>query len=327
MKPNNSVTVKAVMLIPVTLAYGLTCVAGMHGPCGTGFLSAEVSDSVAAVADLPLPAVPDTLRVPTERAAYVAAHFWDALDFSDTLRCRDERFMERNLVNFFSLFPHADTAAVVRSVDLLMRRAGADTAAYTSLCRLAAKYLYEKASPMRDERYYSMFLKNAAKSPVIGAADRDRASFLLDAISKNRPETVAADFAFITRDGLPATLMQMPARITILIFYDPDCDHCATVVSRLSAEASLRRLAKEGQLAVLAVYADGDTATWQRTKHAMPDWWTVGLDTGDISRRDLYFMPEMPSLYLLGADKTVLLKDASADEIVKAVDDMFSGVR
>ena len=187
MKPNNSVMVKAVKLIPVTLAYGLTCVAGMHGPCGTGFLSVEVSDSVAAVADLPLPAVPDTLRVPTERAAYVAAHFWDALDFSDTLRCRDERFMERNLVNFFSLFPHADTAAVERSVDLLMRRAGADTAAYTSLCRLAAKYLYEKASPMRDERYYSMFLKNAAKSPVIGAAGRDRASFLLDAISKNRP--------------------------------------------------------------------------------------------------------------------------------------------
>lgn len=327
MKPNSTAPVKTLILVPVMLVYVLACVAGRHSPFGSGLSGGEPSDTIIMQAELPLPVVPDSLRVPSERAAYVAEHFFDALDFADIRHCRDERFMERNLVNFFSLFPHADTAAVERSVDLLMHRAGADTAAYTLLCRLAAKYLYEKASPMRDERYYSMFLKNAAKSPVVGAADRDRASFLLGAISKNRPGTVAADFAFITRDGLPATLMQMPARITILIFYDPDCDHCSTVVSRLSAEASLRRLAKAGQLAVLAVYADGDTATWQRTKHAMPDWWTVGLDTGDISRRDLYFMPEMPSLYLLGADKTVLLKDASADEIVKAVDDMFSGVR
>ena len=49
----------------------------------------------------------------------------------------------------------------------------------------------------------------------------------------------------------------------------------------------------------------------------MPAGWTVGLDTGEISRRNLYYMPEMPSLYLLEGDKTVILRDASPEEALR----------
>ena len=35
--------------------------------------------------DLPLPAIPATLRTPHERASYLLAHFWDSMSFADTL--------------------------------------------------------------------------------------------------------------------------------------------------------------------------------------------------------------------------------------------------
>lgn len=57
--------------------------------------------------ELPLPEVPALLTAPEERAAYVLEHFWDGMDFRDTLRSRDRLFMEQCFVNFLSLFPHA----------------------------------------------------------------------------------------------------------------------------------------------------------------------------------------------------------------------------
>lgn len=48
--------------------------------------------------DLPLPAIPATLRTPHERASYLLAHFWDSMSFADTLRSRNPGFMEQNLV-------------------------------------------------------------------------------------------------------------------------------------------------------------------------------------------------------------------------------------
>ena len=66
--------------------------------------------------DLPLPAIPATLRTPHERASYLLAHFWDSMSFADTLRSRNPGFMEQNLVNYLSLFPHAPAEARTEAV-------------------------------------------------------------------------------------------------------------------------------------------------------------------------------------------------------------------
>ncbi len=272
-----------------------------------------------AQSELPLPSVPDSLRTPRKRAAYVMEHFWDAMDFRDTLRSHDERFMEQNLVNFFSLFPHADTADVRRSVALLMERAEADGKAFTVVADLAAKYLYEKESPMFSELHYTMFLDRVRCSPAASLSLRSRAAFLFEAIRKNFPGTVAADFPMVLRDGSRSSLMAAPARPTVLLFYDPHCDDCIVAIKTLSESSLLRRLAESGKLTVLAVYTEGDNAVWQRTKDTLPSWWTVARDLGGILSDDLYFLPSMPSLYLLDADRTVVLKDASVEELLKAV--------
>lgn len=268
---------------------------------------------------LPLPAVPDSLRTPGKRAAYLMEHFWDEMDFRDTLRSRDERFMEQNLVNFMSLFPHAGTDDVQRSVTLLTGRAAADGKAFMMVADLAAKYLYEKESPMFSELYYTMFLDGIRSSAAGTASLRSRAAFLFDAIRRNFPGTVAADFQMVLRDGRRSSLAETPARTTVLLFYDPHCDGCMAAVRSLSGDSALRSLAESGKITVLAVYTEGDAAVWQRTKDTLPEWWTVGADTGGILHDDIYFLPSMPSLYLIGADRTVILKDASVEELLEAV--------
>lgn len=86
-------------------------------------------------------------------------HIWDDIDFADTLRSHHPAFMEQSLVNFLSLFPHAQAEARIMAVKSLMQRAEVDETAYRLLARLAEKHLYTSGSPMQNEEYFIPFWK------------------------------------------------------------------------------------------------------------------------------------------------------------------------
>lgn len=281
----------------------------------------KISGDTLSSRELPLPKIPSTLRGVPERAAYVVTHFWDDMDFRDTLCSRDTAFMEQNFVNFIALFPHAESTSLQPAVRDLMRRAEADPVAYTLLMEMAEKYLYESASPMLNEEYFIFFLEEITRTPVLGEYDKMRSVYLLEAAKKNRPGMKAADFTYFTRDGRLQTLYGTKGRRILLIFYDPDCDHCKKMMEKLQGNEFLRQQIHAQQLTVLAIYADDDRKAWNRTKNDFPTEWIVGLDRGDIRERELYVMSVMPTLYLLDCDKKVVLKEVPLQTLLGVLSD------
>ncbi|MCH5335076.1 MAG: DUF5106 domain-containing protein [Alistipes sp.] len=272
--------------------------------------------SPAAPQDLPLPSVPSTLRQPADRAAYVICHFWDGLDFSDTARSRERTFMEQNFSTFVSVFPHASDQARRQAVSTLLHKAEADAEAYALLADIAEKYLYEPESPVYSEEFYALFLEHFAVSDILGPYGTIRPRWQLEAVRKNRPGTIAADIRFTGRDGREGTLGQIEAPRLLLIFYDPDCDHCREVVSSLQGDPVLSRLCKSGRLKVLAVYSGDERKLWADTAPSLPAEWIVGFEPGLIYERGTYVLRRMPTLYLLDSDKRVLLKEPSPGELL-----------
>ncbi|MCM1109511.1 MAG: thioredoxin family protein [Clostridium sp.] len=133
---------------------------------------------------------------------------------------------------------------------------------------------------------------------------------------KNRVGSRAARFAYIRRDGRRTTLRRTRCReYLLLFFYDPDCRRCREQEAVLQSDTVLSRLMAEGRLTVLAVCADADRETWERTKNSLPAHWLVGYDTGRIVRRDLYVFPVMPTLYLLDRRKRVVLKETTPEAV------------
>lgn len=277
-------------------------------------LSAQTLKSDTPV--LPLPVVPATLRTPQERAAYILTHFWDGLDFADTSLSHRSDFMEQSFVNFLSVFPYAESSDAQASVTALMQRAQSDTGAYRLLVNLVEKYLYEPNSPMRQEDYLIWFLEDITRNPVLNLLEKRRPDMLLTAARKNRPGHAAADFSFLTREGRRQTLYDTPGERTLLIFYDPLCEHCAEILEELQNSTALSSALRKGSLSVLAIYADGNRAAWDSTANLLPATWTVGFDLSGNIRQGLYALPAMPALYLLDPNKTVLLKDAPLPEIL-----------
>ena len=217
---------------------------------------------------LPLPDVPSSLRTPETRANYIVSHFWDALDFkTDTLKTRDTDFMERNLANYLSLFPIADTTALVSAVETLATNAGKDALSLSILVELIENYLYGPESPVYNEEHYGIFIDAFLRTPV-HEYERMRLTAQRELIRKNRPGTVAADFIYETPAGERMRMRETgKGKPLLLLFYEPDCVHCMEVMEELKAMESLQAMVNRGELTVLAVFPGfDDRETWRRTR-------------------------------------------------------------
>lgn len=120
----------------------------------------------------------------------------------------------------------------------------------------------------------------------------------------------APDFRFETRDGGRGSLSDMKGSIVLLLFYNPDCDHCRDAVALLRNDHELSRLTGCGKVKVLAVDAEEDYDGWQQTKEFLPQEWTVAYDRSGILDNGTYDLDKMPTLHILGPDGTILLNDA-----------------
>ncbi len=275
--------------------------------------------SYAQTPELPLPQVPKELRQPKERAAFILEHFWDGMDFRDTLRSRNREFMEQNFANYLSLFPHAEQSALPEYAEKLVNLSSADSKALRMISSIAEQYLNEQDSPVRNEEHFIIFLEAQMKSGHFSESEASRLSFLLTTAKKNRPGTRAADFAYITNTNKRATLHSTKADMTLLIFYAPDCEHCMEIIKDMRRSTLLQQAIKEKKLTVLAIYADGDHNVWQKNKDSLPKEWTTALDTDGIFRKNLYALPSLPVIYLLDKDKLVVLKETCLQAVEDSI--------
>jgi len=253
---------------------------------------------------------------PAERADYVLTHFWDAVDFSDTVQTHNREFVQRNIVDFISFFPDASDSACSQGIDLLLSRAHSDPVTFAIVTEALDGYLGDPNSPLRNEDHYIMYLETLLRRPDLPDDDRVRPRYKLSMARKNRPGSPATDFAYLDRDGNNHTLhTTAPGKPLLLIFYDPECDHCTEILRHVCGSRIITEAAESGRLAVLAIYTEGKRRLWDETKSSLPGRWLVGIDADSIVDRELYDLPAMPVMYLLDANRKVLLKDPTLQAV------------
>lgn len=259
-----------------------------------------------------LPDVPDELVAPEDRAAYLAVHYWDHFDFADTSLIARPEVTEQAFVDFVSILPYARNAQA--AVDTLYRRAAVDRRMVYHFIELGDKYLYEPNSPMYNEELYILVLRALLANPALDEADLIRPRYRLEMALKNRPGDVAADFAYVDREGRVGRLSEIEAPYLILYFNNPDCDDCRRTKALFVTSSVINHRLQQGELAILSVCVEGKTSAWVNTVY--PDGWIDAVDEGRrLSQDQTYDLKAMPTLYLLDAAKRVILKDVSVARI------------
>ena len=283
--------------------------------CGSKAKSSQGNspDNQDLLLELPLPQVPENLDS-AKIAGYLLTHFWDGLDFTDTIRTYNRAFMEQNFANFAHLLIVAnDSVARKEGAKTLMEKAEADPETYRLVSEIAYHYLYDPNSPMLHEDSYIPFMEIFQDSEFIDEAERERNSFLLKGALKNRQGMMAADFPYVTRDGRATTLYKTPVKGNLLlIFYEPDCENCKEIIGALADNRNLSEMIAHGEMTLLAIYCGENKELWDETASSLPEQWTVGYNAGTIEDNDDYLFRASPTIYLLDEKKTVLVKDLPA---------------
>ena len=298
--------------------------------CGPRKVAAPESHTRA----FPAAEIPMMITEPSERMAWLGEHFWDRYTATDSLYYSDSvtvngvtlEDLEKQVGIFVTLLEQGAPEDGSRAMEHLYTRMVAFQSTYTQanllpeLTGLVSRYFYDPNSPVRSEELYLPFVKGLAGCPLITSLDRERYAREARLCALNRPGTRAADFTFVDTAGRRRTLYGIQAHLTLLVFGNPDCHACKELQEALEGSEELSGAIDSGELKVVDIYIDEDVEAWKEHIPEYPTSWINGYDPGFVIRTDLlYNVRALPSLYLLSADKTVLLKDATTEQFFAAL--------
>ncbi|MEG1622553.1 MAG: DUF5106 domain-containing protein [Alistipes sp.] len=281
--------------------------------CGRRTLTSEAVVTEAKVEDLqqeqpfrPV-VVPDGLDEKAQRA-YVRDHYWDQVDFSDSLffATADSMQMLHAYVAYIAGLEPSDP----QPMQQLMARAAVSKQALDYFAWLAAMVLYDPNSPWRNGELYIPVLEALVQSPLLDQWEKIAPMYDLKLARRNRVGQKACDFNYTLASGKQASLYALQSDYVLLFIHNPGCPMCREICEQIIASAPLSALIEQGKLCVLALYPDEDLTEWRKDQSEIPTSWINAYDKGArITALSTYDLRAIPSLYLMDRQKRVLAKD------------------
>ena len=272
-----------------------------------------------------LPASAPAALAPEERVEWLRWHYWDNFDFADTtfLARADTLQLFEAYARYVQLLFSVPTDGV--PMDSLMRRAAVSRPMLDYFAMLADQVLGDPNSPLRNDEFYIPVLRAQLSSPWYDEYERLAPEYRLSLASQNRIGEQANDFRYTLASGATGSLYGLRAEYVLLFINNPGCPMCREIREAISASPMLTELIEHGRLRVLALYPDENLDEWRAYREQIPASWINAYDDGCVLReKGLYDLSAIPSLYLLDAQKRVLVKDATDVALVEEVIDRRS---
>jgi hypothetical protein len=261
--------------------------------------------------------VPSTV-LPEELNDYLTEHYWDNFDFRDTTQLSQLDTTE--MVRAFYAYTRFVNPSTPQPMGRLMERAATSKPMTDYFAMLAERVLHDPNSPARNDELYIPVLEVLTQSPWLDKWERLAPEHDLHQAMQNRVGRPANDFSYTTADGATHRMYSLQAQYTLIFLNNPGCHMCKQVREAICASAQLSDLIDRGVMRVLAIYPDEDLTEWRNYRSQIPATWINGYDKGcTIREGELYDLKAIPALYLLNADKCVMVKDATDVALIEWV--------
>lgn len=215
--------------------------------------------------------------------------YWDNFDFSDTALISKADYTEQAFADFVNILPSVGAPLMEKGMTTMMEKAATDSAMYAHFAKLSEKYLYDPNSQFRHEDIYIVVLRNMIANKELDEIYKVRLRFQLNMALKNCVGEKAINFEYTTEKGGKESLYNAVGDPLLLFFFRPDCENCKMTKEYIESRGI------DQSVKIILVNPDLD----------------IHLDS------IYYDLRASPTLYLLDKGKTVLLKDASIEQIDK----------
>ena len=264
-----------------------------------------------------LPPQPPAMVPDGDKQAYMRDHFWDKFDFADTLFVAraDTTAMLQSFALYVAYFAEPDNPVPFAN---LMRRASASKRMFDYFVMLAQEVLHDPNSPLRNDELYIPVLEAQLSVPFYDEYERMAPAYELRIVQQNRIGRRANDFRYTVASGRTSNLYSLAADYVLIFINNPGCPMCREIQNAITASTLLTDLQRNGRLKVLAIYPDRDLEAWREHAPGMPAGWINAYDKDCvIEEKGLYNLRAIPAMYLLDADKRVLIKDSTSVEEIE----------
>ena len=266
--------------------------------------------------------------VPNKKNFEARKSFINQFDFN-TPRLFFTPNIKNILVEYFSYYPlQADS--MIKGVDTVMSKVMCTNKAYSFVFDYVAKLMKNREIQNNTEGY-TYFIKKYVKEGKCAFLEPKQKDQLLQELAQLQTQQlkdtcvniIMPDTADVKRD-----LHQFAKNYnyTVVIFFDPNCDHCKTEVPKMDSTINVleqQLLVKIGKFAICN--APGSSKNdWIDfiNKHHLVNNYTHVLLGNDLSVRKAYDAFTNPLFYLIDRDAILLAKKTSPNnlrkELVKA---------
>lgn len=306
----------------------ILCALSLLCSCGLGKGGGKAAQTESS---FPAVQLPSMLSDRAEIASYMVQHYWDGffrLDVptdSTQINGVPRPMVEQAVADYIAYLEFAPPKEARKSVEALFSSAealgGRDMLGFNLLCETVSRYMYDPNSPMRNEDFYLPFVKGLSESELVADDMKPAYRHDFEMCSMNQVGQQVPDFTFRTIRGKDETLYGVSSAFTMLFFSNPGCNACKQIIDEVSTRPYIDSFISTGVLAIVNVYIDEDLEAWKEYSVNYPTNWHNGYDPTYSIREDLLFnVRAIPSLYLLDADKRVIMKDAPTEKVLNYLD-------
>ena len=259
------------------------------------------------------PTAPEELPTLEAKSDYLVEHFWDQMDF------KSKTTVDQNALNdAFRVFSiplrWASRDKAVAATDKLLQTISKNPILMLQFTKAAEENIYGPRAEVWVDEVYLKFLNTLVKNKKIPAQRKKKYEDQLSVLSKTVVGCVAPEFSFENVNGDNVTYFPM-ATPTIIIFGNPKDADWRLSRLRMEANASLSEAIDKGKINILFIIPD-KMDDWKQEVVGYSPKWTVGCGN---NLKAVYDMRIAPSVYTIGADGKILLKNTPLQTAVNRV--------
>ncbi len=259
--------------------------------------------------------LPDSV-VRWKRYEYYKEHYFDNIDMQDDRMLRTPYFTNK-LETFFTKTVFQIPDSIVKEANRVIEMAGENKEMEKYLIQFTFNTVNESKVMGMDaamvalaERYYL--------SGYADWVDEEFITKLEERVTKLKPNLIgnkAPDLKLLSPNNEYYKLNEVYAKLTILVFWEPDCGHCKKEIPKLKEEV-WDKFGDQG-VKIFAVFTQHEKEKWTEfiEEHQLDEWINVWDPYNQSNFRNLYDIYSTPAIFVLDENKNIIAKRIGTDQL------------
>ncbi|GHT68010.1 hypothetical protein FACS189452_06840 [Bacteroidia bacterium] len=247
---------------------------------------------------------------------FAKKHFFDNINFNDNRLINTPVLTTRLAIFFQQILLRESASDIVKSADELLERVKNNKTMY----RYVLTWLYTRYNSSPIEGHFAVgkamtaYMADTTKADWLTPKDKQELEKNIKRYSLNPVGYIASDLLLQTPVGAHKSLHTIEAPYTLLYFFNPGCHSCQETTPQLY---SLFQRYKDKGLQVFAVYPDREKEEWVKYINENKYYDFINVWDADETAKiyDKYSLHVIPQIYVLDADKKILYKDVSIEDL------------